>query len=96
MPKFLTLRDGRHIALNTPEEEAAINATVETDPDTHLPTDEELRNLRKAGRPKAAVTKERITIRLSPEVVARFRASGPGWQTRIDAALKDWLTTHKP
>lgn len=96
MPKFLTLRDGRQIALNTPEEDAAINAAVETDSDTHLPTDEELRRLRKAGHPRAAVTKERITIRLSPEVVERFRASGPGWQTRIDAALKDWLTTHKP
>ncbi|MEQ1668326.1 MAG: BrnA antitoxin family protein [Sulfuriferula sp.] len=46
------------------------------------------------GRPKAAVTKERISIRLSPEVVAQFRASGNGWQTRIDAALKDWLKTH--
>lgn len=48
------------------------------------------------GRPKAAVTKERITIRLSPEVVARFRESGDGWQTRVDAALKDWLKTHSP
>ena len=48
------------------------------------------------GRPKAAVTKERITIRLSPEVVERFRASGNGWQTRVDAALKDWLKTHSP
>lgn len=48
------------------------------------------------GRPKAAVTKERITIRLSPEVVAQFRASGEGWQTRVDAALKDWLKTHSP
>ena len=48
------------------------------------------------GRPKAAVTKERITIRLSPEVVERFRASGNGWQTRMDAALKDWLKTHSP
>lgn len=46
------------------------------------------------GRPKAAVTKERITIRLSPEVVEHFRASGAGWQTRVDAALKDWLSTH--
>ena len=46
------------------------------------------------GRPKAAVTKERITIRLSPEVVERFRASGAGWQTRVDAALKEWLGTH--
>jgi uncharacterized protein (DUF4415 family) len=47
------------------------------------------------GRPKAAVTKERISIRLSPEVVEQFRASGNGWQTRIDTALKDWLKTHQ-
>jgi uncharacterized protein (DUF4415 family) len=47
------------------------------------------------GRPKAAVTKERITIRLSPEVVQSFRATGEGWQTRMDAALKEWLETHK-
>lgn len=48
------------------------------------------------GRPKADVTKERITIRLSRDVVAAFRASGAGWQTRMDAALKDWLKKHKP
>ena len=47
------------------------------------------------GRPKAAITKERITIRLSPEVVQTFRESGEGWQPRMDAALKDWLKTHK-
>ena len=46
------------------------------------------------GRPKAAVTKERITIRLSRDVVAQFRASGEGWQTRVDAALKEWLRAH--
>ena len=44
--------------------------------------------------PNKAPTKERITIRLSPEVVQTFRASGDGWQTRMDAALKDWLKTH--
>ena len=47
------------------------------------------------GRPKAALTKERITIRLSPDIVQTFRASGDGWQTRIDSALRDWLKTHK-
>jgi uncharacterized protein (DUF4415 family) len=52
--------------------------------------------LQPRGRPKAMVTKERITIRLSPDVVAQFRSSGDGWQTRIDAALKDWLKTHSP
>lgn len=51
---------------------------------------------RQRGRPKAEVTKERITIRLSPEVLQSFRATGDGWQTRIDAALKDWLKTHSP
>ena len=45
------------------------------------------------GAQKAPV-KERITIRLSPDVVQRFRATGDGWQTRVDAALQDWLKTH--
>ena len=41
-------------------------------------------------------TKQRITIRLSPDVVTRFRATGQGWQTRVDAALRDWLRSHSP
>ena len=40
--------------------------------------------------------KERITIRLSPEVVKQFRNTGDGWQTRVDAALKDWLKANAP
>lgn len=46
------------------------------------------------GRPKAAITKERITIRLSPDVLGAFRATGQGWQTRVDQALRDWLKSH--
>ena len=45
--------------------------------------------------PQKTPTKERITIRLSPEVVQRFRDTGDGWQTRVDAALKDWLKANK-
>jgi uncharacterized protein (DUF4415 family) len=45
------------------------------------------------GQQKSPV-KDRITIRLSHEVVTKFRATGHGWQTRVDAALKDWLSTH--
>ena len=44
--------------------------------------------------PQKSPPKDRITIRLSHEVVEHFRASGAGWQTRVDAALKDWLKTH--
>ena len=46
--------------------------------------------------PQKAPTKERITIRLSREVVDQFRESGEGWQTRVDAALRDWLKNHSP
>ena len=49
-----------------------------------------------ARGPQKAPAKERVTISLSPEVVQRFRATGDGWQARVDSALKDWLKTHKP
>jgi len=53
---------------------------------------------RKPGErgPQKSALKERITIRLSPDVVDRFRATGPGWQTRVDEALADWLSAHSP
>lgn len=40
------------------------------------------------GRPKADRTKVSTTIRLSPEVIEHFKAGGPGWQSRIDEALR--------
>ena len=50
----------------------------------------------KARGPQKAPTKERITIRLSPEVVQRLRETGDGWQVRVDQALEDWLESHSP
>jgi uncharacterized protein (DUF4415 family) len=40
------------------------------------------------GRPKKTHPKEAVNLRLSPEVLAHFRSGGPGWQTRINAALE--------
>lgn len=42
----------------------------------------------KRGRPPKAARKRAINIRLSPEVLEFFRATGPGWQTRVDEVLK--------
>lgn len=39
-------------------------------------------------------TKVSTTIRLSPEVIEHFKASGSGWQTRIDEALKNHIAAH--
>lgn len=43
------------------------------------------------GRPKVENPKISTTIRLDADVLERFRAEGPGWQSRINDALRDWL-----
>jgi len=47
-----------------------------------------IRAARPAGRPKKAAPKEAVNIRLDPEVLEHFRAGGPGWQSRINEALR--------
>lgn len=42
----------------------------------------------KPGRPKKAAPKQAVNIRLDPDVLAHFRATGPGWQSRINEALR--------
>jgi uncharacterized protein (DUF4415 family) len=39
--------------------------------------------------PQKAPTKKLVSLRLSPEVIDHFRSTGPGWQTRIDGALRE-------
>jgi uncharacterized protein (DUF4415 family) len=50
--------------------------------------------LKPRGRPPAEFPKERINIRLSHEVLAHFKSAGDGWQTRIDSALRQFITEH--
>ena len=40
------------------------------------------------GRPKKAAPKRAVSLRLDPDVLRHFRAMGPGWQSRINAALR--------
>lgn len=46
--------------------------------------------------PNRAALKEQVAVRYSPDVLAAFRATGTGWQTRMNEALRDWLRTHTP
>ncbi len=44
---------------------------------------------RSAGRPPLGMTaKRQVTLRLDPEVIDKFREGGPGWQGRMNAALR--------
>ena len=40
------------------------------------------------GRPRKAAPKQAVSLRLDPEVLRHFRDGGPGWQSRINAALR--------
>lgn len=45
--------------------------------------------------PQKAPLKVPVNVRLSPEVLAKFKATGPGWQNRMEDALKDWLAKRR-
>ena len=85
-------KSGRMFAIPSAQEAAKIHKGAESDPDAGGPLSEDvLRRLRPVGRPRAAIHKERISIRLSPEVTAYSRSTGKGWQTRLDEALKEYV-----
>jgi uncharacterized protein (DUF4415 family) len=46
--------------------------------------------VRRTRGPNKNPTKEQVAIRFDREVLVAFRAGGPGWQTRMNAALKEW------
>ena len=50
----------------------------------------------KRGRPVLAEPKQHVNIRLDADVLNAFKRRGPGWQTRLNSALREWLATHAP
>lgn len=85
--------------------EDQIQRMIASDPDAPEATDEQLAQakpfgeafpaladaMRKnvGGRPKSENPKVAVSLRLDQEIVARFKATGPGWQTRMNDALRD-------
>jgi len=49
----------------------------------------ESRKVQPRGRPKSADSKVAISLRLSPDTLARWKATGPGWQTRMAEVLRE-------
>jgi len=48
------------------------------------------------GRPPVDAPRKAINIRLSQDILDTFKATGKGWQTRVNEALREWLKTHNP
>ena len=87
----------------TDADEARVQAMIASDPDAPEAADEQLaaarpfaeafpalaETLRKGCRPRAERPKLAVSIRLDQDVVERFKAAGPGWQSRMNDALRD-------
>lgn len=69
----------------TDEEIAGLRPMKEALPDLYAAIQDEIR---KRGPVR---TKEAISIRLDMDIVAKLRATGPGWQSRVNDALREWL-----
>jgi uncharacterized protein (DUF4415 family) len=86
------------IVMPTLAEDKAINTAAKADPDAPPLTAKQMnamlpmRNLR--GRPKLASSKQLISIRYSREVLAYFKATGEGWQSRMDQVLREYIAKH--
>jgi uncharacterized protein (DUF4415 family) len=91
----------RKVRLLTKVEERRVQRGIAADPDNPEWTAEDFKRARpfaevfpglaasRRGRgPQREPTKVAVSLRLSREVVDRFKADGPGWQTRMDEALK--------
>jgi uncharacterized protein (DUF4415 family) len=46
------------------------------------------------GRPPSDSVKRSVTVRYDADVIAAFRSTGKGWQTRMNEALREWIQSH--
>ncbi|MCI5150479.1 MAG: hypothetical protein D3916_14020 [Candidatus Electrothrix sp. MAN1_4] len=68
----------------------SIAEAVETDPDARLLDADDFKKMRRRG-PQKAPLKDRVTIRLTPDVVAFFKNQGKGWQTKVNEVLQNYV-----
>lgn len=84
------------VRMPTTAEDRAITAAAKADPNAHPLTAKQLeamvpsRTLR--GRPKSDSPKQLVSVRYSQEVLNYFKATGDGWQSRMDGVLREYVT----
>lgn len=102
------MTDKKHTLISDAEE-ARIQKMIASDPDAPEVTPEQVakatpfaeafpaltETMRKnvGGRPRSTSPKVPVSIRLDQDVIAKFKATGPGWQSRINEVLRKSATS---
>ncbi len=88
----------RSIVMPTSQEDKAITTAAKADPDAQPLTPKQLKSMipmrALRGRPKSGSAKQLVSVRYSREVLEYFRATGEGWQSRMDGVLRQYVTRH--
>ena len=96
MSKVSKIAKRPSVVMPTSQEDKAITAAAKADPDAQPLTPKQLKSMvpmrALRGRPKSASTKQLVSLRYSPEVLAYFKATGEGWQSRMDGVLRKYVT----
>jgi uncharacterized protein (DUF4415 family) len=83
------------VVMPTVAQDKAITAAARADPDAQPLTPKQLQSMvpMKAvrGRPRSENKKLLVSVRYSPEVVAFFKSTGEGWQSRMDGVLQQYV-----
>ena len=86
------------IIMPTAEEDKAIAAAAKSEPDAQPLTSKRLKTMVPIrvlrGRPRSENKKLLVSVRYSPEVIAYFKSTGEGWQSRMDGVLRNYVTRH--
>ena len=84
------------IVMPTVTENKAIVAAAKSDPDAKPLSPKQLKAMVPfkvlRGRPNSENAKKLVSVRYSPEVLAYFRSTGEGWQSRMDHVLRKYVT----
>ena len=95
MPKAITKLTGTD--WDRVKREAAADAPIDDQTGPYNPNDaaavsaywHEATITRGRGRPPVAIKRPTLNMRVDADVLDAFKATGPGWQTRINAVLRD-------
>jgi uncharacterized protein (DUF4415 family) len=86
------------VRMPTAAEDKVITAAARNDPDAQPLTPKQLKAMvpmpALRGRPKSENKKLLVSVRYSPEVVAYFKSTGEGWQSRMDGVLRQYVARH--
>jgi uncharacterized protein (DUF4415 family) len=94
--RFIDMKSKPVIQKNTPKEEAGIQRGVDADQETFIPSNSAFAGMKRGvGRPRSESPKVQLTVRYDADVVDGFKATGSGWQTRMNDVLREWLDAHR-